>query len=350
MLNCRAVTPGISVGDTDLCNASVCFCQSKAFTVRQNNQWLLLCSFNSLFLQNKRTCSCAFSAHISISVRWSKAFLSVHVDLVDICAQCLFLQSKILLERNGTGSGPKATLTAWNSCFWTAAYPQHRHFVIAVQHDTCCPSKWKKRHLGCPSALMGRTALLDCCDNINLHRKLLYTDKQRDKACRFLCLLERHVSHFAGNVELCGAEHPGGGAASSGSAPALPGTSSACLEYATFSHRQAGGWFVLLGATVVLGGQLCTVLLAGLRLCSSSPTHSASASLPKVPNLMATGKKVLQYEYCQTQPVRTSWKYYLRSQQLLSTTREQNTRAAYTSQPVNYNVRRQISCLHAGSP
>lgn len=161
---------------------------------------------------------------------------------------------------------------------------------------------------------------LDCCNNVNLTESCFTQASWETKLAVFSVSRRDTFSRFAGDVELCGAEYPGGGAAASGSAPALPGRSSACLEYAALSHWQARGWFVFVGATVVLGGQLCAVLLAGLWLRSSSPTHPAGASLPRVPNLMATGKKVVRYEYCQTQPVRTSWKYYLRSQQLLSTT------------------------------
>lgn len=284
LLDCCAVTPGISGGDTDLCNASVCFCQSKAFTVCQNNQWLLRCSFNSLLLQNKRTCSCGFSAHISISACWSKAFLSVHVKLIGIFARYVgFCQCRIVVEQNGARSGsccgPKATPTVWKCCFWTAAYPQHGGCVPAVQHDTCCPSKWKEMDAsGMPfSCGEQRCPCRDCCGNVNLRRKLLAVDKQRLGCRSSLRVSKRHVSHFAGNVELCRAEHPGGSAASSASAPALPGSSSACLENAAWSHRQAGGWFVLLGAPVVLGGQLCAAFLAGLQICSPSLTHPRSA-------------------------------------------------------------------------
>lgn len=264
---------------------------------------MLLCAFaNQRHLQYVKTISdyCAavlipsfckikglvlvVSVPTCISACWSKAFLSVHVKLIGIFARYVgFCQCRIVVEQNGARSGsccgPKATPTVWKCCFWTAAYPQHGGCVPAVQHDTCCPSKWKEMDAsGMPfSCGEQRCPCRDCCGNVNLRRKLLAVDKQRLGCRSSLRVSKRHVSHFAGNVELCRAEHPGGSAASSASAPALPGSSSACLENAAWSHRQAGGWFVLLGAPVVLGGQLRAAFLAGLQICSPSLTHPRSA-------------------------------------------------------------------------
>lgn len=51
----------------------------------------------------------------------------------------------------------------------------------AVQHDTCCPSKWKEMDAsGMPfSCGEQRCPCRDCCGNVNLRRKLLAVDKQR---------------------------------------------------------------------------------------------------------------------------------------------------------------------------
>lgn len=91
------------MGDTDLGSGSVCFCQSKAFTLCQNNQCLQLCSFNSLFLQNKWTCSCGFCAHISIPACWCKVFSKWGPDRY-FCIIPLLFWCKIW---NGIGQGLK---------------------------------------------------------------------------------------------------------------------------------------------------------------------------------------------------------------------------------------------------
>lgn len=289
----------------------MCFCQSKAFTVCQNNQWLLRCSFNSLLLQNKRTCSCGFSAHISISACWSKAFLSVHVKLIGIFAQYVgFCQCRIVLEHNGARSGnccgPKATPIAWKSCFWTAAHPQHRGCVLAVQHDTCCPSKWKEMDAsGMPFSCGGqRCPCCDCCGNVNLRRKLLAVDKQRLGLPFLSARLRETCFPFCGECRALQSRTPRRGCS--------------LLCFCTSPPREL----------LRLPGKRCLIPQAGTgMICASgSPRFSRRAAprclpcratdlqpqpdppsqrlAPQAPSPQHShyGRKGLQYEGCQTQP------------------------------------------------
>jgi len=191
--------------------------------------------------------------------------------------------------------------------------------VVALQRDTCCPSKRKRTRLRCPSALMGRAAPLLAA---------AVTKPPQNAACRRRT--ERQSLPFSLPL---GETFPILQGLRSAAEPNSPGRG---VQLSLVLHQPCQGapppaWNTPRYPTGRHGDGLCcweplvcsrraALCPAGLQLCSSSPIHPASASLPRVPNLIAAGEKVLPCGYRRTQPVRTSWKYPLRSQPLLSTT------------------------------
>lgn len=240
---------------------------------------------SSLFLQKKRTCSCACSAHISISACHSKAFLFECVDLVDIFASCMgFCQCRIVLEHNGSRSGncsgPGVTLTDWNSCFWLAA----QEFWSALLSLGAMGWTWDA--LCCAGQ---RCLCLGCRSNVSLCRKLLSIGTQTG-----LAALSETCFPFCRECK-CRAEHPGGAAVAYAPAPALSGSRSACLVLQGMVCGQ--------GALLFLGGSS----VPGLGGCSCGLYPQLNPSAPE-PALAMGGL------------LKPGWEHYLRGQQLLSIT------------------------------